>query len=75
MNAKYGPEPGRIERTVFAVDWPEDPALRRRSHGGLNKGESHHLLKKAVFFYRLGKLRDRTFEDQSYRASDLKLAA
>ena len=38
----------------------------------LNKGESHHSLKKAVFFNRPGELRDRTFENQSYRASGPK---
>jgi TnpA family transposase len=64
--AKALRELGRIERTLFTLDWLESPALRRRSHGGLNKGESHHSLKKAVFFNRLGKLRDRTFENQSY---------
>jgi TnpA family transposase len=73
--AKALRELGRIERTLFALDWLEDPALRRRSHGGLNKGESHHALKRAVFFNRLGELRDRTFENQSYRASGLNLVA
>ncbi len=73
--AKALRELGRIERTLFTLDWLEDPALRRRSHGGLNKGESHHSLKKAVFFNRLGELRDRTFENQSYRASGLNLVA
>ena len=69
--AKALRELGRIERTLFALDWLEEPALRRRSHGGLNKGESHHSLKRAVFFSRLGELRDRTFENQGYRASGL----
>jgi TnpA family transposase len=73
--AKALRELGRIERTLFALDWLEDPALRRRSHGGLNKGESHHSLKRAVFFSRLGELRDRTFENQGYRASGLNLVA
>jgi TnpA family transposase len=73
--AKALRELGRIERTLFTLDWLEDPALRRRSHGGLNKGESHHSLKRAVFFSRLGELRDRTFENQSYRASGLNLVA
>jgi TnpA family transposase len=73
--AKALRELGRIERTLFALDWLEDPALRRRSHGRLNKGESHHSLKRAVFFSRLGELRDRTFENQGYRASGLNLVA
>ena len=51
-----------------------DPALRRRSNAGLNKGEAKHALAKAVFFHRLGEIRDRTFENQRYRASGLNLA-
>jgi 5-carboxymethyl-2-hydroxymuconate isomerase len=48
--------------------------MRRRASAGLNKGEAHHALKRAVFFHRLGEIRDRTFENQSYRASGLNLA-
>ena len=48
--------------------------MRRRSNAGLNKGEAHHALKRAVFFHRLGEIRDRTFENQRYRASGLNLA-
>jgi len=31
---------GRIERTLFTLQWLSDPALRQRSHAGLNKGEA-----------------------------------
>ena len=41
--------------------------------GGLNKGEARNALAKAVFFYRLGEIRDRSFEQQRYRASGLNL--
>jgi TnpA family transposase len=64
---------GRIERTLFTLDWITDPALRRRSNAGLNKGEARNALARAVFFNRLGELRDRTFEHQCYRASGLNL--
>ena len=60
--------------TLFTLDWISDPALRRRTSAGLNKGEAHHALKRAVFFHRLGEIRDRTFENQRYRASGLNLA-
>jgi TnpA family transposase len=53
-------EIGRIERSIFMADWLLDLELRRRSHGNLNKGESRHALARAVFFHRLGELRDRT---------------
>jgi TnpA family transposase len=72
--AKALKEIGRLERTLFTLDWIGDPALRRRANAGLNKGEAHHALKRAVFFHRLGEIRDRTFENQSYRASGLNLA-
>ena len=64
---------GRIERTLFTLQWLSDPALRRRSHAGLNKGEASNALRRAVFFHRQGEIRDRTFENQSFRASGLSL--
>ena len=39
--AKTLREIGRLERTLFTLDWISDPALRRRSNAGLNKGEAH----------------------------------
>lgn len=47
--------------------------LRRRVHAGLNKGEARNALATAVFFNRLGEIRDRSFEQQRYRASGLNL--
>ena len=40
-------EIGRIERTVFIIDWLLDAELRRRAQIGLNKGEAHHALTRA----------------------------
>ena len=59
---------GRIERTLFTLQWLSDPALCQRSHAGLNKGEASNSLRRAVFFHRQGEFRDRTFENQSFRA-------
>ena len=67
-------EIGRLERTLFTLDWISDPALRRRTNAGLNKGEARNALARGVFFHRLGEIRDRTFENQRYRASGLNLA-
>jgi TnpA family transposase len=72
--AKTLREIGRLERTLFTLDWISDPALRRRTNAGLNKGEAHHALKRAVFFHRLGEIRDRAFENQQHRAAGLNLA-
>lgn len=66
-------ELGRIERSLFTLDWLQDVELRRRVHSGLNKGEAKNALARAVFFNRLGELRDRSFENQRYRASGLNL--
>ncbi len=66
-------ELGRIERTLFTLDWLQNVELRRRVQVGLNKGESKNALARAVFFNRLGELRDRSFENQRYRASGLNL--
>ena len=66
-------EVGRIERTLFILDWLQSVELRRRVHAGLNKGEARNALARAVFFNRLGEIRDRGFEQQRYRASGLNL--
>jgi TnpA family transposase len=66
-------EVGRIERTLFMLEWMQDPELRRRVQVGLNKAEARNALARAVFFNRQGELRDRTFESQRYRASGLNL--
>ena len=54
---------GRIERTLFTLQWLSDP----------DKGEASNSLRRAVFFHRQGEIRDRTFENQSFRASGLSL--
>ena len=40
---------------------------------GLNKGEARNALARVVFFYSLGEIRDRSFEQQRYRASGFNL--
>lgn len=66
-------ELGRIERSIFMLDWFTDAALRKRTLAGLNKGEARNALARAVFFNRHGELRDRRYENQAYRASGLNL--
>jgi hypothetical protein len=41
-------ELGRIERTLFTLEWLRDPTLRRRMNDGLNKGEARNALARAV---------------------------
>ena len=64
-------ELGKLERTFFTLQWLQDPELRRRSHVGLNKGAQQNALRRAVFFNRLGEIRDRSYENQRHRASGL----
>ena len=64
-------EVGRLERSIFMLDWLQDIDLRRQAR--LNKGEARNALARALFFNQPGELRDRRFENQSYRASGLNL--
>lgn len=66
-------ELGRIERTLFILDWLQSAELRRRVNAGLNKGEARNALARAIFLNRLGEIRDRSFEQKRYRASGLNL--
>ena len=66
-------EIGRIERTLFTLDWLDKPDLRRQATVELNKGEARNALARAVCFHRLGRLRDRTAALQQHRASGLAL--
>ncbi|MFK0573406.1 Tn3 family transposase [Endozoicomonas sp.] len=66
-------ELGRIERTLFLLEWMQKPELRARVQAGLNKGEARNDLARTVFFNRLGEVRDKSFENQSYRVSGLNL--
>ena len=68
-------EVGRIERSLFMIEWTTDPDVRRRALVGLNKGEAHHALKRAINFHQRGELRDRTGEGQHYRVAGLNLLA
>ena len=68
-------EIGRVERTLFIVDWLLDADMQRRASTGLNKGEAHHALKNALRIGRQGEIRDRTSEGQHYRMAGLNLLA
>ena len=66
-------ELGKLERTLFLLEYIRDVELRGRIHIGLNKGEARNALARAMFFNRLGELRNRTLENQQHRASGLNL--
>ena len=66
-------EIGRIERTLFIIEWLLDTDMQRRAQIGLNKGEAHHALKNALRIGRQGEIRDRTTEGQHFRIARLNL--
>lgn len=73
--AKALREVGKLVRTIFILGWLLDGDLQRRQQIGLNKGESHHALKDALWIGRQGEIRDRSFEHQDHRAAALNLLA
>lgn len=66
-------EMGRIDKTLFILDYISSEALRRRIQRGLNKGEAMNALARAIFFGKHGELRERALQDQLQRASALNL--
>ncbi|MBP6655312.1 Tn3 family transposase [uncultured Bradyrhizobium sp.] len=68
-------EVGRVERTLFMIEWVLNTDMQRRVQIGLNKGEAHHALKNALRIGRQGEIRDRTAEGQHFRMAALNLLA
>src|SRR3546814_16146460 len=68
-------EIGKIERTLFMLDWLENPDLRRRCHAGLNTSEQRHALTQAIYTFRQGRIIDRSHEAQQSQESGPHLLA
>ena len=68
-------EVGRVERSLFLLRWIADADLQRRAQLGINKGEAHHALKRAIALGRRGEIRDRSAEGQHHRIAGLNLVA
>ena len=66
-------ELGRIERTLFMLDWLESPQLRQQCQAGLNKSEQRHALTQVICTFKQGRIADRGPEAQQFRASGLNL--
>ncbi len=71
--AKALREMGRIEKTIFLMDYIADASMRRRIQKGLNKGEAMNALARAIFFGKHGELREKALQDQLQRASALNI--
>ncbi|MBH0159156.1 Tn3 family transposase, partial [Fictibacillus sp. 5RED26] len=66
-------EMGRIEKTIFILNYLSSESLRRKIQKGLNKGEAMNGLARAIFFGKQGELRERTLQNQLQRASALNI--
>lgn len=66
-------EMGKIEKTIFILDYLSSEDLRRKIHRGLNKGEAMNGLARAIFFGKQGELREKTLQNQLQRASALNI--
>ena len=66
-------EMGRIEKTIFILEYLSSEALRRKINRGLNKGEAMNALARAIFFGKFGEFRERVLQDQLQRASALNI--
>ena len=66
-------ELGRVERTLFMLDWLESPGLRQRCQAGLNKSEQRHALAQVICTFKQGRIADRGQEAQQFCASGLNL--
>lgn len=66
-------ELGRVQRTLFTLEWLLSPELRRRVTAGLNKGEARNALVGAVSLHRNGEIHDRSAEAQNNRANGVNL--
>lgn len=66
-------ELGRIEKSIFMVDYITDEKLRQRITHGLNKTESVNALARELFFGRRGKFMDRDIRRQLQSASSLNV--
>lgn len=66
-------EMGRIEKTIFILDYISNESYRRKIQKGLNKGEFMNALARAIFFGKRGELRERELQDQLQRASALNI--
>lgn len=71
--AKALREMGRIEKTLFILNYVTDERLRREILVCLNKGEAMNGMASALFFGKSGNLREKDWQNQLQRASCLNI--
>jgi TnpA family transposase len=65
-------EMGRIEKTIFILDYISSETLRRKINRGLNKGEAMNTLARAIFFGKHGEFRERANAKQTTTLQSLR---
>ena len=71
--AKALTELGKIEKTIFILDYLSDEDFRRKIQIGLNKGEAMNALARAIFFGKYGMLHEKDIQGQLQRATALSI--
>ncbi|MBU3128975.1 transposase [Clostridium tagluense] len=71
--AKELSELGKIEKTIFILDYLSDEDFRRKFQIGLNKGEAMNALARAIFFGKYGILHEKDIQGQLQRATALSI--
>jgi len=65
---------GRIEKTIFILNYITDKTYRKRIQKGLKKGEAMNALARAIISIgKHGELREKALQDQLQRASALNI--
>ena len=65
---------GRIEKTIFILNYISDKTFRRHIQKGLNKSEATNALARAIISIgKQGEFRERAIQDQLQRASALNI--
>jgi len=58
------PADPRILRTLYILDFIDDPALRKSVQKALNRGEAYHRMRRAISYVNSGKFRVKTEGEQ-----------
>ena len=64
---------GKIEKTIFILEYASNPEFRRRILIGLNKGESMNGMARAVYFGRRGQFWENDLQGQLQKSSCLNI--
>jgi TnpA family transposase len=64
-----------IVRTIYTLNYIDSPELRHNVQRALNRGESYHKLRKAVFYANFGKFRVKTELEQQIWSECSRLIA